>query len=188
MLKSDLPSIIGINGLINSGKDTTASLILEKFPDRYKTYAFAEPLKEAIVILFGFTRQQLEDRVLKEQIDPFWGFSPRNVIQLLGTEYGRNMIRKDVWIKRAQQEFEKNLKNGYGTIITDVRFNNEAEWIRSINGSLIISVINPYSPINSSSHESEQGINIFYTIDKTIINDKTLGLRYLRSQIDNVFS
>lgn len=180
--------LIGIHGPLNGGKDTVATYIQAKFPDKFGRYAFARPLKEACVALFGFSMDQMEDRLLKEQVDPFWGFAPRKALQLLGTEYGRGMLRDDVWIKRAEQEFLKNAKSSRGTIITDVRFPNEAEWIRDQENAMLIYLEVPGLERDSRyNHASEAGIQYDELIDLKIINDKSAGLDSLFKQIDNIF-
>ncbi len=166
--------LIGIHGLLESGKDTAAQYMINCFPNDYKQYAFAWPIKDACQIMFNFSKDDMNDRKLKELINPLWGITPRKAMQLLGTEYGRKLIRKDVWIIRAQIEIEKNLKNGYGTIISDVRFDNEAEIIRNSNG-IIFHIERPKLNKNSEryNHESEYGIKKCDN-DITILNNSTI--------------
>jgi hypothetical protein len=177
----DKIDVIGVHGPLNGGKDTVASLLMELRPGTFTTYAFARPLKQAGKILFGFTDEQLEDRILKEAVDPFWGFTPRKAMQLLGTEFGRDMLRKDIWIKRAEREVEMNKARGLKTIITDVRFENEAEWIRSLGekaGLIYLEVTNLVRD-EKYNHASEAGITKAIN-DVTIQNDKTNGLQWLK--------
>ena len=177
-------NLIGIHGPLNGGKDTVANLIQEMLPDVFGRYAFAKPIKEACMVMFGFTLEQLEDRVLKEQVDPFWDFTPRRAMQLLGTEYGRNMLRKDIWIKRAELEHLKNLKAEVGTIITDVRFPNEAEWLRTQpNAALIYLQVPWFKKDERFNHESEAGIELDRAFDNVVYNDKVQGLEPLRKQL-----
>lgn len=181
--------LIGIHGPLDGGKDTVANYIQAKFPDKFSRYAFAGPLKQACTIMFGFTKEQIEDRTLKELNDPFWGFSPRKTMQLLGTEFGRNMLRDDVWIRRAEMEFQKNVKIGRGTIITDVRFENEAAWLRAQPHSMLIYLNVPGLQKDSRyAHASEAGIKFVESFDKPVVNDKSQGLTPLFKQIDSLFS
>lgn len=182
-------NLIGIHGPLNGGKDTVATYIQAKFPDRFGRYAFARPLKEACIAMFGFTMEQMEDRVLKEQIDPFWNFTPRKAMQLLGTEYGRGMLRDDVWIKRAEQELKKYVTTSRGLIITDVRFENEAEWIRSYDDAVLLYIEVPGLERDARyNHASEAGITFDQWVDIQITNDKSKGLENLFKQIDQIFS
>ena len=178
--------IIGIHGPINSGKNTIADYIMSK-DEKYRCYAFAKPIKDACKVLFGFSDEQIEDRILKESIDEFWGFSPRRTMQLLGTEFGRNMLRDDIWIQRAEMEVNKNKKDGYSTIITDLRFENESEWIRSKENYKIIYIeVQNLIRDEKYQHTSEAGIKRYDT-DIMIYNDKSTGLSNLHKQIDVIY-
>jgi hypothetical protein len=180
--------LIGVHGPLNGGKDTVATYLQAKFPDRFGRYAFARPLKEACEKMFGFSMEQMEDRVLKEQVDPFWGFTPRKALQLLGTEYGRGMLRDDVWIRRAEQELMKNSKSSRGMIITDVRFPNEAEWIRDKDNAVLLYLDVPGLKRDERyNHASEAGIDFDNLVDIKIVNDKSKGLEHLFKQIDEIF-
>lgn len=179
--------VIGIHGPLNGGKDTVANYLQSKFPGQLGRYAFARPIKQACQVLFGFTNEQLEDRVKKEEVDPFWGFSPRRAMQLLGTEFARDMLRKDVWIRRAELEIAKNVAAGKATVITDVRFENEAEWLRSQPGAILIYLTVPnLEKDDRYLHASEAGVSTADT-DHRICNDKSLGLAPLFSQLDSLF-
>lgn len=178
--------IIAVHGPLNSGKDTVANYIKDKFPGRFERYAFAGPLKEAAKVMFMFTDEQLEDQILKKEIDAFWGFSPRTAMQLLGTEYARGMLRDDVWIKRAELAMEREGLNK-GLIISDCRFENEAEWVRAQPNSILIHL----KTLNleqdyQHSHASEAGLK-FEEGDLEIQNDKSKGLDVLYKQIDDLF-
>ena len=167
-------TLIGIHGPLESGKDTVATTIVNKYPKLYRQYAFAWPIKKACKIIFGFSDEDMNDRVLKERIHPVWGISPRKAMQLLGTEYGRDMINKDIWVMRAEAEIKSNSDEGLGTIISDVRFDNEAKILRSRNG-VIIHIQRP--DLNKEKdvykHGSEQGIQKEKG-DYVIINDGSL--------------
>lgn len=181
--------LIGIHGPLNGGKDTAANYIQSKFPGAYGRYAFASPIKQACQTMFGFTYDQLEDRELKETVDPFWGFTPRRAMQLLGTEYGREMLRDDLWIRRAELERNKHLAEGKGTIITDVRFENEAVWVRSQPNSILIYLTVPGLERDARyNHASEAGITRVPGVDKLIVNDKSQGLVEFHRQLDEIFA
>jgi hypothetical protein len=167
-------TLIGVHGPLESGKDTVAKTIIERYPNLYRQYAYAWPIKQACKIIFGFTDEDMNDRVLKERVHPFWGVTPRKTMQLLGTEYGRGMIREDIWVLRAEAEIQKNASEGYGTIISDVRFENEAEIIRSRNG-VIIHISRPSLDTSRENyqHASEGGITILNQ-DHVIKNNGTL--------------
>lgn len=162
--------LIGITGRAGSGKDTVTRIIKSKIFPEMQNYAFAGPLKAACCEFFGWDSDQIEDRVFKETVDPVWGFSPRRAMQLLGTEWGRQ-LRADLWIHMARVRYESPFCVS-GLIISDARFENEGEFIRT-NGGILIHVIRPGEVISENAHASEAGIE-FQEGDIRIYNDGTL--------------
>ena len=133
--------IIGLVGFIGAGKGTVGELLRLQ---GYKQASFAGALKDTASVLFGWDRALLEgdtveSRVFREQKDDFWStrfgydFSPRLALQLLGTEAGRDVFHKDVWIYALENRIKK-LPN---VVITDTRFPNEIEFIRSKGGVIV---------------------------------------------------
>ena len=85
----------------------------------------------------GLSREQV-DGVLKETPSHLLcGATPRRAMQTLGTEWGRNMIGPDVWVRLTMHRVDELLASGVNVIIDDVRFDNEAEAIRERDGQLI---------------------------------------------------
>lgn len=176
MLKNK--SLIGIHGKLGAGKDTVATVIQALCPRQYTSNSFARPLKEGVKAMFGWTDRELEDRSIKEAVDEFWEFSPRLAMQLLGTEYGRRGLRDDIWIRAAEKYYQSCQASGAGVIMTDVRFENEAEWIRSKPNSILIHVVDPNAlwVDPETLHPSERGVAFDKGLDYYFVNDKTLGV------------
>lgn len=171
--------IIGITGLANAGKDTLADYIITKNHTYLKT-AFAKPIKDMMINFLGFTEKQCYDQQLKQQKDNFWNMSPRDAMLLIGTKLFRENWRYDFWVKLMEKTILDHNNQNY--IISDVRFENEAEMIKN-NGGIIIRVIRPNNPIKVE-HVSEKGFNE-KLIDYNIINDGTLEQYY--SKIEEQF-
>ena len=67
----------------------------------------------------------------------------RTLLQQEGTEHGRDIIGKDVWIKYYDAWVKTFTSKGVDVIITsDVRFLNELDYIKSQNG-LLVKVVAP---------------------------------------------
>jgi hypothetical protein len=133
--------IIGICGFIGSGKGAVGD-ILEK--RGFKKDSFAAPVKDAVSVIFNWDRQMLEgatedSRKWRESPDEFWSnafgrtFTPREALQLMGTEVGRNTFHPDLWI----QSLFKRARTQLYTVITDVRFKNEIRQIHQHEGYVI---------------------------------------------------
>ena len=134
--------IIGLVGFIGCGKGTVADILVHDHG--FHKESFAGGVKDAASVIFGWDRKLLEgdtedSRVWRETPDAFWseklGYSltPRYALQLMGTEAGRNVFHKNLWIHNMQRRCDAN-KN---YIIADVRFPNEIEEIRKSGGKII---------------------------------------------------
>lgn len=159
------PPLIGIAGRARSGKDTVANFIIAAIGG-YR-YSFADPIR-AMLVPLGVDMSDPYWQARKEDVIPALGVSPRRMMQTLGTEWGRNLINPDLWIIMAHQRL---LQNGPGMVIPDVRFENEAAWIRK-HGGRIIHVIRPEAKA-VEAHASEDGIEML-DADAQLFNSGTL--------------
>lgn len=123
--------LIGISGPARCGKDTAADFIIDKRP-AYQKVSFADPIKAMLRVGFDMTDGQLYGHH-KEEIDMRYGRSPRDMMQTLGTEWGRELVDGDIWVKAMEAHLNKL---GGTFVIPDVRFENEADFIRK-HGRLI---------------------------------------------------
>ena len=150
--------IIGFSGRGGSGKDTAASFIPDSTP-----LAFAKPLKDAVASVFGFSDEQLYGD-LKEVVDADWNVTPRHVMQSMGTDYLKTTFGKEVFIECCRKSGTKIV------VITDVRFDEEAEMVHSLGG--VVARIDR-SGVKMMTHASEQGISC-HLVDYIISNDGTM--------------
>lgn len=176
---------IGITGKIGAGKDTLAQWLQDNcFDGSAAITSFAAPLKQACYAVFGWSEEIMNNRTTKEAVDPFWGFSPRQAAQLLGTEGMRHLFGDDVWIKALQRRLDGDLAAIGTIIIPDVRFENEARFIREQGGRIIhmeIAADTVTLSAQTKAHASEQGV-AFVDGDALIENNKRLGLPHLYEQ------
>ena len=182
MNKNKNMPLIGISGKAGAGKDLVGVIIQylvhtegiinmeywEKFKSntpfnqivfsKYVIKKFADKLKTLVCLLIGYTREQLEDRVLKEKElgEEWWYYkgrnnslipynknskrnpedlikpTPRLLLQLIGTDLFREQLHPNTWVNAS---FANYLNNAW--IFTDVRFPNELEAIKKRNGITI---------------------------------------------------
>jgi len=133
--------IIGICGLIGSGKGTVGDILVEQ---GFKKVSFADKLKDGVATIFGWDRAMLEgdtdeSRQWRELKDDFWSnetkmeITPRLVLQLFGTDCLRNGFYDGVWVSLLKKHI---LDNPGDYVIPDVRFRNEQNMIRDLGGKV----------------------------------------------------
>lgn len=161
------PAIFGFTGAARSGKDTAAAFLQARLGG-YR-YAFADPLRAMLLAGFGIDMNELYWQERKEEVIPAFGVSPRQMMQTLGTEWGRKQVNTDVWLLLAKNQL---FSRGPGMIVTDVRFENEAAWVRKMGG-VVIHVKRDEAP-KVAAHESEQGVQVAELSDRILMNDGSL--------------
>jgi hypothetical protein len=165
--------IIGLHGKRGSGKDTVANYLKTYYARNFRSLAFADPIRAMLTAAFGWGPEMFE-YPLKDIVIENLGLAPRDFMQPLGTEWGREMMYEDIWVDIGAQKAAPLLGAGFNVLFTDVRFENEAEWIRSTGG--VVWHIDRDS-IVEDSHKSEAGIK-FIKGDVRINNNETLGWLY----------
>ena len=135
--------IIGLIGLINSGKGTVGSMLIEQ---GFQHESFANSLKDATASIFNWDRAMLEgdtsaSRAQRETVDEWWNkrlkipdFTPRVALQILGTDILRNHFHADIWVLSMEARIKDAKQN---VVITDVRFPNEVRSIRELGGKIV---------------------------------------------------
>jgi hypothetical protein len=136
--------IIGVCGLIGSGKDTVADYLVNFHG--YRRESFANSLKDAVAHVFGWDRTMLEGRTKearewREQVDPWWAqrldmpnLTPRWILQYWGTDVIRNNFHNEIWISSLENKLRNSKDN---IVISDCRFPNEIKSIKSTGGQVI---------------------------------------------------
>ena len=124
--------VIGLAGAARSGKDTFYMLLSDELQGRAecKRLAFADELKEDLKPLL----------MEKFNIDPTNTTEhEKNLIRPLLVAYGTDLVRnidKKYWIKKISKKIKSNNKTIF--IITDVRYPNESEWVKSFKESVMV--------------------------------------------------
>ncbi|WLH08632.1 deoxynucleotide monophosphate kinase [Pseudomonas lurida] len=176
------PLLIGLTGRARSGKSTAAEHLVGTY--LLEHYAFADPLRDGLMAIFNLDPTDFEgDR--KEQPLAWLERSPRQLMQSMGTEWARNTVHPDVWVKLAEQNLDymtKALGAVLGFVVSDVRFENEADLIRRRGGTIVHISRADAQAVNP--HVSEAGV-AGTKDDLLMFNNGTIE-EFLRS-LDEVF-
>jgi hypothetical protein len=131
--------IIGICGKMGSGKDYLASKVIIPFIEgtlkqKCIKLCLADQIKVNVV-----TKNNVSfDQVFVEKTQ-----DTRRMLQLEGTDKGRNKLGQDIWIKYLHTWSRVFENRGIDHVVTcDVRFKNEMNFIKS-NGGVLIKVVAP---------------------------------------------
>lgn len=143
--------LIALGGRLRSGKDTVADHLVDAHG--FVKMGMSDVLNEALLKLnpwipketlgpvVGTTvtslerYQTLHDRV--GYVEAKKNSEVRRLLQVLGTEVGREMIDPNVWVDMARRDIEGYLDSGRSVVITAVRFPNEIEMIRALGGTTV---------------------------------------------------
>jgi dephospho-CoA kinase len=143
---------IGLIGLAGSGKDTAALVLMDR---GWRRVAFADALKmKAIGMGWDGKKDERGRRLLCDLGMAMRAYDPYHWIDLAK-------------LSQVSKPF----------VVTDVRFQNEADVIRA-QGGIIVRVVRPN--IESSGHESESGQLRIHS-DQSILNDGSI--EHLHAQL-----
>lgn len=150
-----MTKIIGFTGKMGSGK-STATEILTTNP-----YAHVEKFAGTLYKIHDYIYRKVSS--VYNPGDTF--VKDRKLLQWLGTEWGRS-IDPDLWVKlwKSNVEFIMNSYSHISIIVADdVRFDNEAETVRSLGGVVVEIVsdlgLSRTTDSNLSGHPSEHGVS-----------------------------
>lgn len=161
--------LIGMAGKAGSGKDTVGNYL--KSVQQFEGVAFADAIRDGMRAMFGFTDKHFA-HPHKEEVLEQYGKSPRQMMQTLGTEWGRQCVNENLWLIVAGEKVKKFHDSNTDVVITDVRFENEAKWVRE-NGGVIWHVFRPGLG-EVAAHTSESGVMFYPTHDVIIDNSGTI--------------
>ena len=164
--------IIGLTGYAQSGKDTVAQILVKRYG--FTRVAFADPIRE-----FAYDVNPIVDTVANEKItlrymvdrDGWEGAKKheevRKTLQRIGVA-ARNNFGDDFWIIKAMEK----VKHADRIVVTDVRFINEAKWIKNYEQSQIWRIKRlGIGAVNNHVSESEMD---GYKVDQILVNNGTL--------------
>ena len=151
--------LIGLHGKSGVGKSTVGTILACA---GYVNIAFADPLKMACAVMFNEGLSCWETQAGKAGCPVGFNVPRRKILQSLGTEWGRAEVvnggisGRPIWQTLMQQRLLDH--NWHKVVITDVRFEDEADLVRE-HGGVIWHILRP-EQISTDTHASEQGIFI----------------------------
>lgn len=170
-----MKNLIAFCGPAGVGKTTASNYLVSQ---GYVRMSFAAPLRDMLRCL-GVSDYYLNEA--KEIPCPaLMGRTARHALQQLGCGWGRDQIHPDIWCRTAANQIHQALLKNNKVVIDDLRFNNEAQEIRALRGT-VVKLGRPGVDIRMA-HESEAGINSLL-VDKVMEASTTSELREMLDQL-----
>lgn len=172
--------IIGLSGYARSGKDTAAEHLVSTYD--FTQHSFAASMKEAMYRLNPIVHTDAIGPIRYKSLVDVYGLDKtkekypevRRLLQVFGTEVGRNMFGENFWV-----ELVLNNLRSFHTVISDVRFTNEADAIKKQGGQIWRINREGIGPV--TGHSSEIDLDD-YSFDAVINNNSDIN--GLKKQVD----
>lgn len=169
-MTSGLPDVIGFAGRARSGKDTAAAALVRL---GWRRVAFADRLRDAVAAIDPLVGDGLRLSALfaagetweSVKAGPYAG-EVRRLLQRTGTEMGRDLFGPRFWV----DQLDRTVRPGERVVVSDVRFTEEADWVRS-RGGMTVLVSRPGQPA-VGGHRSEY---CALAADVSVTNDRTVA-------------
>jgi cytidylate kinase len=155
--------LIGLTGPAGCGKSTIARALVQHENDLCywkdaTRHRFAGPLK-AMLRTLGLTEAQVDGDEKETPCELLGGKTARAAMQLLGTEWGRNMIGPNLWVRATMLRVDVDLAESKLVVIDDVRFDNEVDAIHERGGIVVSLIRDVLVNASTSAHASEAGVS-----------------------------
>lgn len=149
------PFVVGLRGKKSTGKNYVANVAkdaLENEGFAVETGAFADDLKTFCINVLGLTETQcygsdadknsptrylwknLPEAIQRKYPDKSGAMTAREVLQVFGTDVIREYFGTHIWVEALHNKILRSESDYF--FITDVRFSNETEIIRSWGGQI----------------------------------------------------
>lgn len=137
----DTPFLVGLGGAQRSGKDEVANILVRRFG--FHKLGMSDRLNDALMVLNPlvsidspvrlFDGSTIANTTLRyRSLVGLVGYEEaktvpevRRLLQVFGTEVGRDMIDVDLWANLTFQRAADYLRNGHSVVVTGIRFENE---------------------------------------------------------------
>lgn len=173
--------LIGFKGELKSGKDTAALRLVNEYG--FRRYAFADQLKRLCALVPGVKPEQLGWIEAKKSWAGDKDDYGRKLLQDMG-DGARKLLGMNVWVNAVDNNIQADglIPDEDDIVLADVRYPNEAKWIRE-NGGVVIEIQRPdVERTGEASQHVTETIQREIVPDYVIVNDR--GIEDLWDEVD----
>jgi hypothetical protein len=178
--------LVAMSGLKGSGKDTAAYILVKEYG--FTRIAFADAVREMALTIDPYVKTRVGNWFHLSYLVKMYGWDQikrsipevRRLLQTIGTEAGRMLLGDNVWIDLLDKRYPDISSDNSRYVITDCRFDNEVEFVRSKAGALLW-ISRP--GIKSDGHASES-THIKELASAIIMNDGDIYDLYESIRLD----
>lgn len=174
--------VIGVGGRLTAGKDVFADRLVEQHG--FVKLGMSDTLAEALYRLNPWIDIGEDGLARYQTLVDFEGYvsakrypEVRRLLQVLGTEVGRELLGENIWVDAARRRITEQLELGNNVVITGIRFPNELELFEyweddDFVAATTVWVDRPSLPAGDT-HASENSISP-EDFEYQLLNDSTL--------------
>lgn len=157
--------LISFSGALRSGKDAAADYLVGHFD--FVKMGMSDVLNDVMMVLNPWTDLDYERPRRYAEVVQIYGYTEakkdpevRRLLQVLGTEIGRNMLGENIWVDSMANRIRTALGEGEDVVVTGVRFPNELQMIRSLGGKPVwINRPSEQAAPEHAAHASERSLD-----------------------------
>jgi hypothetical protein len=181
---------IAISGKARTGKNTVSKILTSYIPGEVATIAFADPIKRMAEEMFPsmpkeflYGKSEYRSKIIPGAFKNEQPLSVRDLLIDIGTNLGRS-YKEDIWLDAFDYHLKTALNNSKSVIITDVRFRNEFDHLKSLGFYQIRVSRETNLEINHISETNQDSIND-NEFDYILNNNRTI--ESLEKEVKNIY-
>lgn len=148
-----MAELIALTGPQQVGKTTAASSLARNHD--FVHLSFADPIYAMIAALMGVDIEEIRLLDKNEPRRELEGKNLRYALQTLGTEWGRKLVGKNLWLNNCILRAQKCMKHGKSVVVDDCRFLNEYQAIKQAGAKIVRLKREDMPPQTNPGHGSE---------------------------------
>ena len=158
------------------GKSTLAAALVKQ---GFVVLPFAGTIKRMLALMLddlGLSAAEIETALSSGKELPcpkLTSRTPRQLLQTIGTNWGRQMVDTTIWTRCWQQQVQSQLAAGIPVVVDDCRFPEEAQLVEAMGG-VMVQVLRPQGGSEAFANHASEGALNQWDFQAQVVNDGDL--------------